>query len=360
MTASFSLRRFVDLMRMEVGQNRGGHCPFDRFLCLNSGSEGVTMAARFSDLNAMIQTSPGGPHEGKTIKFLSVQGSFHGRTDRPAQASASGIKKYKTYLASFRDRNNLVTIEPNNIMALEQVFAEAEKQGTFYEALFLEPVMGEGNPGLAVTPEFYKSARELTKEHHGLLLIDSIQAGLRTYGCLSICDYPGFESLDPPDIETYSKAINAGQYPLSVLAITKEMADLYKTGLYGNTMTANPRALDVACEVLSRLTDHTRKNIRQKGVEFVEKFKNLAKEFPDVIEQVQGTGLLISIAISPTKYHVTGFDGLEIALRKAGLGVIHGGTNSLRFTPHFAITSEEIDLVVDLVRQAFLTLPPLA
>jgi 4-aminobutyrate aminotransferase-like enzyme len=39
-------------------------------------------------------------------------------------------------------------------------------------------------------------------------------------------------------------------------------------------------------------------------------------------------------------------------MRLNGFGVIHGGKNALRFTPHFAITSEEIDLVVDGVRQS--------
>jgi acetylornithine/succinyldiaminopimelate/putrescine aminotransferase len=29
--------------------------------------------------------------------------------------------------------------------------------------------------------------------------------------------------------------------------------------------------------------------------------------------------------------------------------VIHGGVNALRFTPHFLITSEEIDMIVSLV-----------
>ena len=47
---------------------------------------------------------------------------------------------------------------------------------------------------------------------------------------------------------------------------------------------------------------------------------------------------------------VTGSNGLENTLRKNGLGVIHGGTNSLRFTPNFDITTNEVDLVVDLVK----------
>ena len=68
--------------------------------------------------------------------------------------------------------------------------------------------------------------------------------------CIRDSDYPGFENAEAPDMETYSKALNAGQYPLSVLAVTEPTAAIYKRGLYGNTMTANPRALDVACACL--------------------------------------------------------------------------------------------------------------
>jgi 4-aminobutyrate aminotransferase-like enzyme len=41
-------------------------------------------------------------------------------------------------------------------------------------------------------------------------------------------------------------------------------------------------------------------------------------------------------------------------MRLQGCNVIHGGQNSLRFTPHFGITSEEVDLIVDATRQALL------
>jgi len=54
--------------------------------------------------------------------------------------------------------------------------------------MVMEPVMGEGAPGTAITPEFYKNARELCTQNETMLLIDSIQAGLRTTGKLSICD----------------------------------------------------------------------------------------------------------------------------------------------------------------------------
>ena len=44
-------------------------------------------------------------------------------------------------------------------------------------------------------------------------------------------------------------------------------------------------------------------------------------------------------------------------MRERGIGVIHGGTNSLRFTPHFAITSAELDLMIEHIRAALLKGP---
>ncbi|MCB1627544.1 MAG: hypothetical protein KDI48_07420, partial [Xanthomonadales bacterium] len=47
-----------------------------------------------------------------------------------------------------------------------------------------------------------------------------------------------------------------------------------------------------------------------------------------------------------------GSDSVEEWLRQHGLGVIHGGANSLRFTPTFGVTAAEVDLVVGMVRRA--------
>ncbi|MEJ2384046.1 MAG: aminotransferase class III-fold pyridoxal phosphate-dependent enzyme [Xanthomonadales bacterium] len=356
MTPNISQKRLMERLRREIGHTRGG-CPFDRFICVNSGSESVTVAARLSDVNAKIMTDPGGRYAHKQTRILSLRGSFHGRTQRPAQFSDSTRKNYSKYLASFRDHDNLITVEPNDVEQLRQVFDWAGTNGLFIEALFMEPVMGEGNPGMALTPEFYAEARRLTLEHGSLLLIDSIQAGLRAQGVLSIVDYPGFEDQEAPDMETYSKALNAGQYPLSVLALNERAANLYRTGVYGNTMTTNPRALDVACAVLDALTPELRVNIRERGAEAVAKLQALGEELGDRITGVQGTGLLFSVGLDGSRYKAYGAGSLEEFMRIHGVSVIHGGENSLRYTPHFAITSAEVDLLVEATREAILRGP---
>ena len=356
MTPSFSQKRFIEALRKELGHTRG-ECPFDRFFCLNSGSEAVTLGSRITDINARIMTDPGGKHAGKSIRIMALSQAFHGRTDRPARFSDSCHDVYSKHLASYRDFDNLLTVEPNSIEQLEQMFDYVDKNDLFIEAFFMEPVMGEGSPGMAITPEFYARARELTREHGTMLLIDSIQAGLRTNGVLSICDYPGFETLDAPDMETYSKALNGGQYPLSVLAVTKQTAELYRAGVYGNTMTTNPRALDIAVTVLNALTPELRQNIRDRGAEMLKKLEALKAELGSSISMVKGTGLLLSAELDPQLFKSYGANSTEEYMRMHGVNVIHGGKNALRYTPPFDITSEEVDLIIAITRDAIMNGP---
>ncbi|MBT7937819.1 MAG: aminotransferase class III-fold pyridoxal phosphate-dependent enzyme, partial [Euryarchaeota archaeon] len=309
-------------------------------------------ACRISDVNSLRMTREGGRHAGKPTKLLAIEKAFHGRTDRPAQLSHSCLPSYDANLATFRDRDTLILVPSNDVESLRAAFAKADAEDYFIELVALEPVQGEGNPGQCVSREFYDEARRLTLEHGSMLLVDSIQAGIRGQGCLSIIDYAGFEDCQVPDLETWSKALNAGQYPLSVLGLSPRASELYVVGIYGNTMTTNPRALETAVAVLDKITPELKQRIRSRGKEFLGKLETLAAEFPSAILKTQGTGLLLSMELDSTKMKVVGHDQVEVWCRKNGLGVIHGGENALRYTPHFGITSEEIDLVIDITRQA--------
>ena len=142
-------------------------------------------------------------------------------------------------------------------------------------------------------------------------------------------------------METFSKALNGGQYPFSVLAMTDRASRYYKEGLYGNTMTSNPRALEVASTILKKMTPSVKKNIVDQANYFFSIINKLGNKY-DFIKDVGGTGLLLSIFLD--KKRITNMEA-EMALRLRGLNVIHGGCNSLRFTPWFLINKEEIDMI---------------
>ncbi len=353
MTPSFAHHRFMDALRRECAHGRGSN-PFPRFACLNSGSEAMTLAMRLSDMNAFNLTEPGGRYEGRTPWVVAMEHGFHGRTERPAQISDSCREAYTKHLASHRDRRWVKIIAVNDVAALHAAFDEAEQHDAFIEAVVFEPVQGEGNPGLAISRPFYDAARYVTRDTGAFLIVDAVQAGLRAYGCLSTVSAHGFTDAEAPDVEVWSKALNAGQYPLSVVGMGPRAAEIFRPGVYGNTMTSNPRALDIGTAVLQAVTESVRENIRVRGAELVNKLFLLREEVGDVVGEAQGTGLLVSIKVRDD-VPVVAHDGLEQRCRKRGLSVIHGGDNALRFTPGFRMSSAEVDLVVDIVRESIMT-----
>jgi acetylornithine/succinyldiaminopimelate/putrescine aminotransferase len=121
-------------------------------------------------------------------------------------------------------------------------------------------------------------------------------------------------------------------------------------------MTTNPRAMDIATTVLRSLTPEIRTNVRDMGREALDKLNTLKTELGGLITKVQGTGLLFSCELDPA-FKCYGAGSTEEFMRERGIGVIHGGTNSLRFTPHFGITSGELDLIIENIRFALLNGP---
>ena len=331
MTPSYSQYNFSEILKKELNNK------YSKFITLNSGSEANTLAMRISNI-----------HKEKKPVFITMKGSFHGRTEKPALVSHSCLNKYKSNLSDYKNDIPVYYIEYNNLNSINDVFNEIKNKKEYPEITLFEPVQGEGNPGVKINLDFYNSLRENTNKLSGLLLADSVQSGIRCTGELSITNYPGFENIEPPDFETFSKALNSGQYPLSVLAINKTIEDRFVTGLYGNTMCGNPRALDVSTTTLKLLTPEIKKNIVMSGKNLLNKFNKMKNKY-HFIENVTGTGLLLAIHLNEE----IPVSKIEKNIRVRGLNVISGGKNALRFTPWFLISNEEIDLICEILENEF-------
>ena len=112
MTPSINQFDFTERLRQEIGHTRPEGFPFSTFICVNSGSEAMTVASRIADAKTRILTDPDGRYEGREIFGLTLRGSFHGRTDRPARFSDSTREHYEEHLATFRESEYLLTVEP--------------------------------------------------------------------------------------------------------------------------------------------------------------------------------------------------------------------------------------------------------
>ena len=135
--------------------------------------------------------------------FIVLEGGFHGRTGNAAKISNSTRNTYQAQLKSFQNIPNPVyPVKINDEVTLKDTFKQASKH-SHIEAMIMEPVMGEGNPGIQLNKSFYDIST--------FTLMLSVQAGLRTLYLSMTKNLPTFD----PD-RNLSKAISSGQYPLSV------------------------------------------------------------------------------------------------------------------------------------------------
>ena len=257
MTPNIMQFKITDMLKQKIGMNRDNGCPYSHFSFLNSGSESMELATRISDIKR---------EDNKQSFSIVLKNSFHGRTGKASTLSDSTRKTYQKYLKSFENKQ-VKTVEVNDINYFKTIFNELNSKN-HVDSVVMEPVMGEGNPGIYLSKEFYSCVRNMTERAKTDLIIDSVQAGIRGTGYLSVVDYPHLKNEEAPDMEVFSKAISSGQYPLSVLAMKEHIYDRFQTGLYGNTMTGNPKALEIGYETLKKIDNQLIFNMLQEVVYF--------------------------------------------------------------------------------------------
>lgn len=199
-------------------------------------------------------------------------------------------------------------------------------------AVIVEPVQGEDG-ARALSGEWLRRARALTRAHGVLLIHDEVQSGMGRTGRLFAHQW--FDDA-APDIMALAKALGCG-FPVGACLATNEAARGMTPGVHGTTFGGNPLAMAVAIAAFDEIAkEETLANVRAAAADFAERLKTLRKKFPDVIAEVRGKGLLIGLKLVPNNRE---FMALT---RDQGLLVAGGGENCIRLLPSLLITAAEI------------------
>jgi acetylornithine/N-succinyldiaminopimelate aminotransferase len=178
---------------------------------------------------------------------------------------------------------------------------------------------------------------------HGLLLIfDEVQTGVGRTGRLFAHEWSGVT----PDIMAIAKGIGGG-FPLGACLATEDAASGMVLGTHGSTYGGNPLATAMGNAVLDVvLEDGFMDAVNHKAMLFRQHLAELVDTFPDLLEDVRGSGLLLGL-----KAKVPNTD-LVSEMRNHGLLVVGAGDNVVRIVPPLIITDEEIRLARDLMAKA--------
>jgi acetylornithine/N-succinyldiaminopimelate aminotransferase len=301
----------------ELARRLAASCFADVVFFASTGTEAVECALKAARRYHAVAGSP------DRIDVIGFAGSFHGRTYGAINAAGN-----PSYLDGFGPRlPGFVQLSLDDDDALVEAVARPTTA-----AVIVEPVQGEGG-ARALSGEWLRRLRALTRKHGVLLIYDEVQSGMGRTGKLFAHQW--FEDAEP-DIMTLAKALGSG-FPVGACLATAEAARGMTPGVHGTTFGGNPLAMAVASAAFDEIAkEATLENVRSAAADFGARLEALRQRFPDVIADVRGKGLLIGLKMIPNNREF-----MSVA-REHGLLVAGGGENCIRLLPSLLITAEEI------------------
>lgn len=244
----------------------------------NSGTEAVEGALKLAKAathrHKIVSTT--NAYHGKTLGALTATGREYFRTE------------YQPLVPEFEH------VPYGDAEVLDRVLVDAA-------AFIVEPVQGEG--GVNIPPPGYLTrARELCDKHGALLIADEVQTGLGRCGFRFAVDEEGVV----PDIMTLAKGLSGGVIPVGAYiarpacwnaAYAKQ--PLMHTSTFGGGEVACAAAL-AALEVMEE--EHLVENARERGRQLLEGAWAIARDYPEVVREVRGKGLLVGVELTNEGY----------------------------------------------------------
>jgi acetylornithine/N-succinyldiaminopimelate aminotransferase len=285
--------------------------PLTRVFFSNSGAEANDAAIKLS----RKVTS--------RLDVISTYQSFHGRTISTASATgqAKHREKFNPLMPNYR------FIPYNDSKALKETL------DTRVAAVILEPIQGEG--GVKVPSDGYlEEVGRLCKVNGSLLIVDEIQTGFCRTGPMFAIGPMNVEA----DFLTMAKGI-AGGFPLGAFAVSEAVASRLELGDHGGTYCGNPLGCAAAYAVIKHLLDHDiSANVVQMGKLAIDRMAKWMQEYPAVITDIRGKGLLLAVEFRDEK--TAGLVADECLARRLFVRQTQG--NMIRIFPALNISADEM------------------
>ena len=296
----------------------------DKIIFQNSGAEATEASIKVA---RRYFYSIGKP---KKNRILCIKNSFHGRTIAAIFASGSkkmtegfgpkvpGFDHFK--FGDFKSLKKSITKDTAAIM--------------------IETIMGEG--GIKVhSNSFLKNLRRICNQKKILLILDEVQCGVGRSGKFFAFEHAKIK----PDIVPIAKGIGGG-FPLGAVLMTKKVASGMIPGSHGTTNGGNPLAMSVGNVILDQIFKKGfLKNVEKISKYFHKKLNEIRKDYPKLIKEVRGLGLLIGLQLfnDPTKFIKK--------LQDNKLLTIRSGENTIRILPPLNVKKLEIDIAIKIIKK---------
>jgi putrescine aminotransferase len=269
-------------------------------------------------------------------RIVGTQDAFHGKT-----LGALSVSGRETFQAPFRPLlADSVCVPFGETGPLEEALRDAA-------AFVVEPVQGEG--GVHVPPAGYlRAVREICDVTGALFIADEIQTGFGRCGYRFACNRDDVV----PDVMTLAKGLSGGVVPVGAFIARPKLWDrafgqapLLHTSTFGGSELACAAAL-AAMDVLEEEGLAQRAFVR--GEQLLHGARAVAKEYPAVVREVRGLGLLVGVELTNEGYG--GWIIPEMLKHGVTAAWTLNAQRVIRLEPPLVVTEPEIDRALAALR----------
>lgn len=282
-------------------------------------------------------------------RVLHLRGAFHGRSGYTLSLTNTDPNKVARFPKFDWPRIDAPYARPGAGIAELEAESLRQARAAFTAhphdiACFIaEPVQGEGGDR-HMRPEFFAAMRELCDEFDALLIFDEVQTGCGITGSAWAYQQLGVS----PDVVAFGKktqvcGVMAGRrvddIADNVFAVSSRINSTWGGNL--TDMVRSRRILEVieAENLIAHAAD--------AGRHLLGRLHWLATEFPDMVLDPRGRGLMCAFSLPTTALR----DELVRRLWDRGVIMLASGQDSVRFRPALTVSLSELDAAVEAVRE---------
>lgn len=316
-------RQMADLAE-KLAEITPGELQYSFFV--NSGTEAVEGCLKVARLAT------------KRTKFVAAENAFHGKT--MGSLTATGRDLYRDPFKPLLD--GFTHVLYGDIEAIKNAVDEETA------AVILEPIQGEG--GIIVPPDGYlRQVKEVCEAKGALLIADEVQTGIGRTGEWFGVNHDGIT----PDLMACAKALGGGVMPIGAIIGTPRAwqglieAPFLHTSTFGGNQLAC--AAGIAAIKYIQEEDLLRRG-RETGAYFKAGLEKIMQEYPEVIVQVRGRGMMIGIELTKE-----GAGGMLMSLmidKKIIVAYTLNNPKVIRIEPPLIMPVEVVDHVLEEFREA--------
>lgn len=316
-------RQMADLAE-KLAEITPGELQYSFFV--NSGTEAVEGCLKVARLAT------------KRTKFVAAENAFHGKT--MGSLTATGRDLYRNPFKPLLD--GFTHVPYGDIEAIKNAVDEETA------AVILEPIQGEG--GIIVPPDGYlRQVKEVCEAKGALLIADEVQTGIGRTGEWFGVNHDGVT----PDLMACAKALGGGVMPIGAIIGTPRAwqglieAPFLHTSTFGGNQLAC--AAGIAAIKYIQEEDLLRRG-RETGAYFKAGLEKIMQEYPEVIAQVRGRGMMIGIELTKE-----GAGGMLMSLmidKKIIVAYTLNNPKVIRIEPPLIMPVEVVDHVLEEFREA--------